>query len=78
LNRTRHSKIARTQSQGVGPLGKNQTLVRDVVETVTLRAEAVMALRVTVAETEQIAPAGALERVMVAMPAIPVPPMERA
>jgi hypothetical protein len=76
LNRTRHPKTARTQSQVVGPLGKNQTLVRDVVETVTLRAVAVMALRV--AETEQVAPAGALERVMVAMPAIPVPPMERA
>ena len=76
--RTRHPRMARPQSHGVGPLGKNQTWERAVVGTLTLKEEADVALSVTVAGTEQVAPVGAPEQVSEAVPAMPAPPMARA
>ena len=76
--RARHPRSASAQSLGVAPVGNNQTLDRAVVETLTLKAEAVVALSVTVAGTEHVAPVGAPEQVSVALPAVPAPPMVRA
>jgi hypothetical protein len=62
FTRTRHPRMASAQSHGVGPVGNNQTWERAVVGTLTLKEEAVVALRVTVAGTEQVAPVGAPEQ----------------
>lgn len=76
--RTRHPRIASAQSQGVGPLGYNQTWERDVVETLALKVEAEDALSVSAAGTEHVAPVGAPVQMREAVPVMPEPPMERA
>ena len=43
-----------------------------------MKEEAVVALIVTVAGTEHVAPVGAPEHVSEAVPAMPAPPMDRA
>ena len=74
----RPASSARAKSQGVGRTGVNNSSERAVVETLTLKVEAVVAFSGTLAGTEHVAPVGAPVHVREAVPAMPEPPMERA
>jgi hypothetical protein len=62
----------------VEPIGKNHRFERDVVVTLTLNVEGVVALKVTLGGTVQTAPVGAPEQESEAAPLIPAPPIDIA
>ena len=75
-SRNRPSTAAvHTHPKREGKTGDRAAEVREVVLTVTSKVEAVAALTVSLAGTEQSAPVGAPLQVSVAVPLIPCPPM---
>jgi hypothetical protein len=66
-----------TTQNHVRHVGDAATDCRALVVTVTVKLDCVVAFRVTVPGTEQAAPRGAAVKVIVAVPAIPAPPMTR-
>lgn len=70
-------EIARSATSQSVLVGWNQALERDVVVTLMLNVEGVVALRLTLGGTVQTAPLGAPEQVREAVPASPAPPIER-
>jgi hypothetical protein len=70
-------KIVKANNHFAEPkwLGERLAVVREVVDTVALNAVAAVALRVSVAGTEQVAPMGAPVHVRVVAPLTPLPPM---
>jgi hypothetical protein len=77
-SRARHARSAKTKSHGVGRTGVKNASERAVVVTLALKVEAVVALNVTLAGTEHVAPVGAPVQAREAVPLMPAPPMVRA